>query len=681
MKAVRFLLTLAALVAMEHVASTQILPDRPFVVSSTFWGTAAPEGFAVVATDAEGSSYVAAGGTDVTLTKFNSAGAVVYFTRYGINTFSTVTGIAVDAGGHAVITGYTVSSNLPAVNAIQPSFTFGGCGEFGGTCADAFVARFSPGGGSVLFSSYLGTVTDDRGSDVDVDALGNIYVIGTSGAAFPGAVPIRPHAGGTDAFVVKIPPGGRTITWATYLGGWFEDDGNGIDVDTAGNAYLTGVASSDFPVLNPFQAGEQNYSESAFVAKLRPSGTLVYSTRLGGVGQDAGFDVAADSAGRAHVVGVTGSTNFPLMNPSQPFLRGFNDAFVTRFSPSGSSIEFSTYLGGAEREMAVFDFTTSMKIALDGRGNTYVSGSTLSPDFPAVYPVQAFGGGQCVMIPIFEVKPCPDAFVSKFDNSGRLTFSSTIGGSRDDRGRGVGVRNDGTVIVTGTTNSPDFPVRFASQSTYAGSGDGFITRIATEPPVCLATPIPIAPSGGINESPSFSWQPVPGAESYTAIAFSISDVLRTGTPPVQQIGTTTETSLTPSTPLAPGDYSWQVAAWNRICGFSRLSSPVAFTLPGTCPAPTATLVSPIDGAAMNNPAQFEWTLPGPSVAAVSIVVVLLPDGRFVAKHPSFGTTLTLPETQPLTRGTYTWFVLTWSSTCGLTISSPATFTGTGQSSQ
>lgn len=677
MKAVRFLLTVAALVAMEHVASTQILPDRPFVVSSTFWGTAAPEGFAVVATDAEGSSYVAAGGSDVTLTKFNAAGAVVYFTRYGINTFSTVTGIAVDAGGHAVITGYTVSSNLPAVNAIQPSFTFGGCGEFGGTCADAFVARFSPGGGSVLFSSYLGTVTDDRGSDVDVDALGNIYVIGTSGAAFPGAVPIRPHAGGTDAFVVKIPPGGRTITWATYLGGWFEDDGNGIDVDTAGNAYLTGVASSDFPVLNPFQAGEQNFSESAFVAKLRPSGTLVYSTRLGGVGQDAGFDVAADSAGRAHVVGTTGSSNFPLMNPSQPFLRGFNDAFVTRFSPSGSSIEFSTYLGGADRELDFFDFPMSMKIALDGRGNTYVVGTTLSPDFPVVYPVQAFGGGQCLAIPDFELRACPDAFVTKFDANGRITFSSPIGGSRDDRGRAVGVRSDGTVIVVGRTSSPDFPVRFPLQFEYGGSGDGFITRISTEPPLCLATPVPITPSGGISESPSFSWHPVPGAESYTAIALDISEVLRTGTPPIRQLGTTTATSLTPSAPLPAGDYSWQVAAWNSACGFSRFSSPVTFTLPGTCPTPTATLVSPVDGAPADNPVPFEWTLPGPGVAAVSIVVVLLPNGGFVAKYPSFGTTLTLPTDQ-LTPGTYTWFVLTWSSTCGLSISSPSTFTGTGR---
>jgi hypothetical protein len=683
MKTVRFALTAVLVVSVQHAGLSQIVPDRPFVLSSTYWGTAQAEGYAAVAVDVDGNAYVASASSDVTLTKYNAGGAVVYTAHYGNNTFSTVTGIAVDPGGNAVITGYTFSPDLPTLNPIQAAFTPGGCGEFGGTCADAFVARFGPLG-TLNFASYLGTPADDRGSDVAVDPAGNMYVIGTSEAQFANAIAIRPHAGNTDAFVVKIPPAGRRFSYVTYLGGSFFDRGNGIDVDRFGAAYITGVAgSSNFPTLNPFQATEQNFSDSAFAAKLGPGGTLVYSTRLGGIGQDAGYDVAVDSLGRATVVGVTRSTNFPLKNPSQFFLRGFDDAFVTRFSPSGSTIEFSTYLGGAERELPFFDFTPSMKIALDGRGGTYVTGVTLSPDFPAVYPLQQFGGGQCVVLPFFDVEPCPDAFVTKFDAAGRIVFSSPIGGSRDDRGRGIAARQDGLVIVTGTTNSTDFPLRNPMQPGLAGSTDAFITRIATGPSVCqLSAPLPLSPSGGLADAqPAFSWQPVAGAEAYSVIALDIADVLRTGTPPIHQLGTTAATSLVPPTPFANGDYTWQVAAWNRFCGFSRFSSPVPFTLPGTCPAPVPTLVSPIDGAAANNPVRFEWTLPGASVATVSIVVVLLPDGRFVTKQPSFGTTLTLPETETLTPGTYTWFVITWNSTCGLSVSAPATMTGTGMTQQ
>lgn len=676
MQTLRFVLIVAALIGAEHTASTQILPDRPFVLRSTYWGGPLADDQAAVATDAAGNLYVAAGDADVWVSKFDPAGRLLALAVYGGGATDAVNAIAIDPFGNVVIAGRTLSTDLPLVNPIQSTFLGAGCGEFGGTCWDGFVAKIDPASGQVLFASYLSTTGDDSANDVAVDMHSNIYVTGTAGGGFANTTPLRP-AQGPDAFVAKIPSSGRRFTYITHLGGFFEDSGHGIAIDGGGNAYVTGVAGSDnFPTLNPIRASRENFGNDAFVTKLGPAGEIVYSTYLGGNGEDYGEDIAVDASGHAYVVGNTGSSNFHLANPNQLFLRGFNDVFVAKLAPSGSSLVFSTYLGGAQREKFPFDFSQSvLKVALDPAGNSYVTGITGSPDFPARFPVQPFGGGLCLDIPFFELRPCPDAFLSKFDRDGRLTFSTPIGGSRDDRGRGVALGANGIAYVVGTTSSPDFPLRSPLQTSLSGLADAFITAIATEPLGCqLPAPVQLTPTGGIFEQPTFSWQPVAGAEQYAVTAVKIGDLVMTGTPSVMTLGTTAGTSLTPPTPLPEGDYTWHVMAWNRICGWGAQSRGLTFTLPGSCPAPAAIPVSPIGAAGGNNPVRFEWTVPGPSIAAFSIVAVQTADGRFVARYPSIGTTLTLPETEPLTRGTYTWYVLTWNSTCGFTASPPATFT-------
>lgn len=679
MKTLRIGLVAAALIGAEHAAATQILPDRPFVIGSTYWGGSSTEDYAAVATDPAGNTYVAIGGADVTVSKFDALGRLVSVATYGGSASEAVSAIAVDAAGRVVIVGSTISSDLPTVNPIQPAFHNSGCSEFGGTCADGFVARIDPATGQVLFASYLGTLAgQDIAKDVAVDAQNNIYVVGESVGGFANLPSVRAPAGGLEAFVGKIPPAGRVFTYLTYLGGSFDDSGNGIAVDAAGNAYVTGnTGSSDFPTRNPIQAGRENFSNYAFVTKLGPGGAIVYSTYLGGNAEDYGQDIAVDSLGQAVVVGSTGSTNFPLMNPAQPFLRGFNDAFVAKLAASGSSLMFSTYLGGNERERAGFDFSSSlMKLAVDAAGNAYVTGMTRSPDFPALFPVQPYGGGVCVELPDFTPFPCSDAFLSKFDRNGRLLFSTTIGGSREERGRGLALGPNGIVYVAGITRSADFPVRLPIQGSLSGSSDAFITKISTAPPVCqLPAPVPVAPSGGVFESqPAFSWQAVAGAEVYAATAVNTAHAALTGTPPVQVIGVTAGTSVIPAAPFADGDYTWRVTAWNRICGWGATSQPASFTLPGTCPAPTALLVSPINGAAANNPTTYRWTTPGPAVAALSVVLITS-GGRFVAQYPALGNSFTAPI--GLSTGDYTWYVLTWSSTCGFTASAPATYRNTG----
>jgi hypothetical protein len=696
MKALRYALIVLVLIGAERAVSSQGA-DRPVLVSATYWGGSSIEEFAAVTVDATGSVYVAGttsspnfpktistmpalGGADVFVSKFDAAGSLVFSTTFGGSSSDRVTGLAIDAAGGIIVVGETFSEDLPVVNPIQPNFHPSGCGEFGGVCSDGFAARVDPTGHALTFSTYLGTTTLDTAMDVAVDAAGNIYVVGATGAPFAGVTPVRAFTSGREAFIAKIPPAGGAFTYFTYLGGTFDDGGNGIAVDPAGNAYVTGVSSSqNFPTLNPIQAVPENFSDSAFVTKLGPTGAIVYSTYLSGIASDVGLDIAVDAAGRALVVGITASTNFPSVNASQPFLRGFNDVFVAKLAASGSSLVYSTYLGGNDWEQAqgLPDFSPALSVTLDAGGNAYVSGVTQSVDFPSVNALEPFGGGLCLIFPQFELRPCPDAFVTKLDAGGRLAFSSPIGGSRDDRGRGVAVAPDGVVYVVGNTSSTDFPVRAPLQAALSGTSDAFIVKMSTAPPDCrLPAPAQLAPAGGIfNQRPAFSWAPVAGAETYAVIGFNLGHLVLTGTPPAHLFGITTSTSLTPAAALAPGDYAWQVVAWNQTCGLGQFSRGTAFTLPGICPAPTATLVSPVGGGVVNNPIRLEWGVSGPSIAALSIVVILRADGKFVAQYPALTNTFTLPMT--LSTGDYAWFVVTWNSTCGATLSTPAFFRSSG----
>ena len=129
---------------------------------------------------------------------------------------------------------------------------------------------------------------------------------------------------GYDAFVVKINPAGSALVYSTYFGGSGLDLAHGIAVDSAGNAYVTGITqSTDFPTMNPLQPAYGGGDQDAFVAKINPTGSaLVYSTYLGGGENDLGYGIAVDSAGNAYVTGATSSTNFPTMNPLQPAYGG-----------------------------------------------------------------------------------------------------------------------------------------------------------------------------------------------------------------------------------------------------------------------------------------------------------------------------------------------------------------------
>jgi len=338
---------------------------------------------------------------------------------------------------------------------------------------------------TLTYSTYLGGGDSDYARAVAVDGQGNAYIVGhTSSTDFPTRNPLQPNIGGGplgDAFVVKLDPAGSALVYATYLGGSFNEGGYGIAVDGAGNAYVTGdTLSANFPIVNaaqPVSGGGGPFEGDAFIAKLNPAGSaLLYSTYLGGGGDELSYAIALDAQGDAYVTGYTSSVNFPVVNAPQPdpaFGQGFNvygDAFITRLiSASGVyTWGFSTYLGGADLDIA-------RGIAVDAPGVAYVTGHTRSTDFPTEKPVQPdYGGGSSF--------GRGDAFVTQvISASGVYTwgYSTYLGGGGDDAGNGIAVDSPGAAYITGETASSDFPTADPLQGTYGGDRDAFVTRVVS----------------------------------------------------------------------------------------------------------------------------------------------------------------------------------------------------------
>ena len=252
----------------------------------------------------------------------------------------------------------------------------------------------------LVYSTYLGGSNADGSLfflpvGIAVDRNGNAYVTGGTGSPdFPTTVGSLQTAYGTniDAFVTKFNPAGSTVVYSTYLGGNDSDAGDAIAVDSSGNAYITGqTRSADFPMANPFQAtlaAPFTGTADVFVTKLNPAGSaLVYSTYLGGNGNDSSKGIAVDNIGDVYIAGGTNSTNFPTANAFQSICHGCSDAFVAKFNSSGSALIYSTYLGGSKSESAT-------GIAADSNGNAYVTGGTSSSDFPTTVGAfqTVFGG-------------------------------------------------------------------------------------------------------------------------------------------------------------------------------------------------------------------------------------------------------------------------------------------------
>jgi hypothetical protein len=388
---------------------------------------------------------------------------LVYSTYIGGNSDEEGRAIAVDGSGNAYVTGYTYSTNYDVT---PGAFQTNG----GGSYRDVFVTKLNATGTALVYSTYIGGSGHDDGYAIAVDGSGNAYVTGyTSSTNYDvtaGAFQTT-NGGGADVFVTKLNARGTALVYSTYIGGNSGEEGRGIAVDGSGYAYVTGYTESTNYDVTPgaFQTTNGG-GRDVFVTKLNAAGTaLVYSTYIGGSGDEVGLAIAVDGSGYAYVTGYTYSTNYDVtpgaFQTTNESVSGWQDVFVTKLNATGTALVYSTYIGGIWD-----DYGTA--IAVDGSGNAYVTGATGSPDYdvtPGAFQTTNGGG--------------TDVFVTKLNATGTaLVYSTYIGGSDIDECNAIAVDGSGNAYVTGFTNSPNYDVTpGAFQTTKEGGWDVFVTKL------------------------------------------------------------------------------------------------------------------------------------------------------------------------------------------------------------
>jgi beta-propeller repeat-containing protein len=431
-------------------------------------------------------------------------------------------GIDVDSAGQAYVVGTTDSAACSFPVAVGPDLTFNG-GD-----SDAFVAKVRADGTGLVFAGYIGGSGTDSGNGIAVDPAGNAYVTGTTDsteASFP--VQIGPdltyNGGVSDAFVAKINSCGTDLVYAGYIGGAGTDSGNGIAVDGAGRAFVTGTTSSTestFPVRVGPDLTYNGGDTDAFVARVKISGSsLAYAGYIGGADVDLGNGIAVDTAGNAYVTGRTSSTEatFPVTVGPDLTLDIGADAFVAKIEPGGAAFVYAGYIGDFPIPALGGD---GRAIAVDSAGNAYVTGTRIP--FAFVAKVRADGTGLVYDLPLgvgiavqsvgvgVDVDSAGNAYVirnvgrgvnvSKINVSGTAVLSQIdIGGVNVEIGRGIAVDAAGNAYVTGQTSSSEdlgFPVAVGPDLTFNGGfSDAFVAKIAfadTEPPVAQCMDITIS---------------------------------------------------------------------------------------------------------------------------------------------------------------------------------------------
>jgi YHS domain-containing protein len=379
---------------------------------------------------------------------------LVYSSYFGGSGDEIGYSIAADYGGYLYITGYTSSSDFPLANPYD-----GSLGQM-----DAFVSKLTPSGNSIVYSTFLGGSSGEWGRAITVDGSGNAYVAGfTYSSDFPTLNPYDASFNGIqDIFVTKLSAAGNALVYSTYLGGTDEEDPSAICVDDLGRAYVTGYTSStNFPTQNPYDGSMNGGYDDAFVTKLAAAGnSLVFSTYLGGSGDDGGSDIAIDASYNAYIIGSTTSANFPTSNAYDPSLNGGYDVFVTKLAVGGTSLIYSTYIGGADADY-------SSDINVDNTGAAYLAGSTYSSDFPTV---NAYDNSYADSM---------DCFIAKLSASGlSLLFSTYLGGISYDYASGIGIGSAGNIFIIATTRSTDIPILHAYDPSYNGSYDGYVAELS-----------------------------------------------------------------------------------------------------------------------------------------------------------------------------------------------------------
>ena len=468
----------------EYDDSQTLVIDPILAFSSFLGGGGIEEGFRVAADDA-GNTYLTgttestdfptdnalqganAGNRDVFVSKIDVNGALVYSTYLGGSGNDEGRGVAVDPLGNVYLSGRVFSTNFPTVNPIQANNAGG---------MDTFLGKLNPTGTALIYSTYIGGSGNDFPfARVGLGDDGSVYLAGqTTSTDFPttaGSFQTSYGGGSSDVVLVKVNPSGSALDYATYFGGSGDDLSASVEIDSDGNAYVSGITSGGIPLLNAAQGTYGGGPFDAFITKFDSTGSaLIFATYLGGSGDEGRNQTNSglDAAQNIWVSGSTTSTDFPTVNPIQATYGGNPaDGFIARLESDGSTFSYSSYLGGSQGDEPI-------EIAVGVCGDVYVSGSTNSPDFPTENAIQSVYGGGAV-----------DAFLTRLTADGSsLVYSTFLGGSGIDSGFDIALSN-GRVHFSGNTQSSNFPITGnAISGTLSGSQDAFVVVLSESDGPC-----------------------------------------------------------------------------------------------------------------------------------------------------------------------------------------------------
>jgi hypothetical protein len=469
---------------LSNYDKTQPLIIDPLIYSTYIGGSSDDVGKSI-AIDSSGNAYITGytystdyditagafqttygGGVyDAFVTKLNSTGtALLYSTYIGGSNDDYGNAIAIDGSGNVYITGQTFSTDYYV--------TPGAFQTTNGGFSDAFVTKLNSTGTALIYSTYIGGSDKDVGYSITIDGSGNVYITGwTSSTDYnttSGAFQTTFGGGITDVFVTKLYSTGTALIYSTYIGGSGGENSLAIAIDGTGNAYITGTTySTDYDfTAGTFQTINGGFAD-VFVTKLNSTGTgLIYSTYIGGSEYDYGSSIAIDGSGNAYITGYTGSPDYDITAGAYQTTYGGGtiyggDVFVTKLNSTGTALIYSTYIGGSAEDMG-------FSIAIDGSGNAYITGSTLSTDYD-ITPGSSQTNNEGVW----------DAFVTQLNSTGTaLIYSTYIGGSAEDMGFSIAIDGSGNAYITGRTGSTDYDITSgAFQTTNGGNGDVFVTKL------------------------------------------------------------------------------------------------------------------------------------------------------------------------------------------------------------
>ncbi len=462
----------------EYDKSKELIIDP--LVYSTFIGGSGYEEAKDIKTDNMGNVYICGntnsnnfptipggydlsynGNYDAFVSKLNSGGSGLIFSTFiGADQDDKATSLDIDASGNIFVTGLTSSSSFPVT---MGAYDMIANGEF-----DAFVLKLGSSGGNLLYSTFIGGTIYDEAKSIVIDNMGYAFVTGkTYSADFPVTSGSYDEifGGGQDIFVCKISADGTTLDFSTYIGGAGIDIANSIDLDVSKNVYITGeTESEDFPTTGGAFDMSFNGDRDVIVSKLNPTlNALMYSTFIGGSANDAGYRVKVDNSSNAFICGETISGNYPTIFGSYDLtFNGGIDGIVSKLNPTGSSLIFSSFIGGTGDERL-------SGLELDNSNNIYLAGYSKSIDFPVTS--SAVGKTN---------SGADDAVIVKMLSAGSsLGYSSYLGGAQTDLAFSIAVSSDLNAFICGSTASADFPVTEGSyDNSFNGNIDGFVSKIS-----------------------------------------------------------------------------------------------------------------------------------------------------------------------------------------------------------